>query len=161
MLVSLAARCCRLLSSVPGSPGKEGVKWTLAGQAIPAGPPALSIDIVRRLRSEPQIGGQKMSIAGTPCIRDALHRAEELSDDVLELQTAKYSEGVPNNLPTPRRPLPFQYQSTGVETRFTNLLEPDARSRRAFSFHRPDTLDQRLTQELQHRDASTRTLEPV
>jgi type I restriction enzyme, R subunit len=29
-------------------------------------------------------------------------------------------------------PLPFQYQSTGVETRFTNLLEPDARSRRVF-----------------------------
>jgi type I restriction enzyme R subunit len=41
----------------------------------------------------------------------------------VELQTTKYSEGVPDNLTTPRRPLPFQYQSTGVETRFTNLLE--------------------------------------
>jgi type I restriction enzyme, R subunit len=40
----------------------------------------------------------------------------------VELQTTKYSEGVPDNLTTPRRPLPFQYQSTGVETRFTNLL---------------------------------------
>jgi type I restriction enzyme, R subunit len=44
----------------------------------------------------------------------------------VELQTTKYSEGIPDHLPAPRRPLPFQYQSTGVETRFTNLLEPDA-----------------------------------
>lgn len=58
----------------------------------------------------------------------------------VELQTTKYSEGVPDNLTTPCRPLPFQYQSTGVETRFTNLLEPDARSRCVFSFHRPETL---------------------
>lgn len=62
----------------------------------------------------------------------------------VELQTTKYSEGVPENLPTPRRPLPFQYQSTGLETRFTNLLEPEARSRSVFSFHRPETLDQWL-----------------
>src|SRR5438477_2924483 len=40
----------------------------------------------------------------------------------VELQTTKYSEGIPDNLPAPRRPLPFQYQSTGAETRFTNLL---------------------------------------
>jgi type I restriction enzyme R subunit len=44
----------------------------------------------------------------------------------VELQTTKYSEGVPDNLTTPRRLLPFQYQSTGVETRFTNLLEPES-----------------------------------
>ena len=74
----------------------------------------------------------------------------------VELQTTKYSEGVPDNLATPRRPLPFQYQSTGVETRYTNLLEPEARSRRVFSFHRPDTLDQWLTQELQHPGSTLR-----
>src|SRR5271166_3072144 len=51
----------------------------------------------------------------------------------VELQTTKYSEGVPDGVPTPRRPLPFLYQSTGVETRFTNLLEPDARSRQVFA----------------------------
>jgi type I restriction enzyme R subunit len=73
-----------------------------------------------------------------------------------ELQTTKYSEGVPGNLPTARRPLPFQYQSTGVETSFTNLLEPDVRSRRVFSFHRPETLDQWLTQELQHPGSTLR-----
>lgn len=56
-----------------------------------------------------------------------------------EIQTAKYSEGLPNGLNAHRRPLPFLYQSTGVETRFTNLLDPDARSRGVFAFHRPET----------------------
>lgn len=58
----------------------------------------------------------------------------------VELQTDRYSVGLPANLPAPRRPLPFCYQSTGVETRFTNLLEPDARSRPVFGFHRPEAL---------------------
>ena len=58
----------------------------------------------------------------------------------VEIQTARYSEGLPQNLPAPRRPLPFCYESTGIETRFTNLLEPDARSRPVFGFHRPETL---------------------
>src|SRR5256884_7732028 len=59
----------------------------------------------------------------------------------VELQTTKYSEGIPDNLPAPRRPLPFQYQSTGVETRFTNLLEPDYIIRSALSFHKPERLE--------------------
>ena len=57
----------------------------------------------------------------------------------VEVQTAKYSIGLPDHIPAPRRPLPFCYQSTGVETRFTNLLEPDARSRAVFAFHKPET----------------------
>ena len=65
-----------------------------------------------------------------------------------ETQTAKYSEGLPEGLPAPRRPLPFCYQSTGIETRFTNLLEPDACSRPVFAFHRPETLADWLDQEL-------------
>src|SRR5262249_31948203 len=43
-------------------------------------------------------------------------------------------------LPACRRPLPFLYQSTGVETHFTNALDPDPRSRAVFTFHRPETL---------------------
>ncbi len=74
----------------------------------------------------------------------------------VELQTTKYSEGIPTNLTAPRRPLPFQYQSTGIETRYTNLLEPEARSRQVFAFHRPETLDQWLTQELQHPGSTVR-----
>jgi len=64
-----------------------------------------------------------------------------------EIQTEKYSVGLPDELKPYRKPLPFCYQSTGVETRFTNLLEPDARSRRVFAFHRPETLAEWLMDE--------------
>jgi len=37
-------------------------------------------------------------------------------------------------------PLPFTYESTGVETNFVDLRDPDARSRPVFAFHRPETL---------------------
>ena len=55
----------------------------------------------------------------------------------VEIQSAKYSTGLPDDIPTYQRPLPFLYESTGVETRFTNLLDPEPRSRPVFSFHRP------------------------
>lgn len=58
----------------------------------------------------------------------------------VEVQSDKYSKGLPQDLPVTRRPLPFLYQSTGVETRFTNGLDPQPRSRSVFSFHRPGTL---------------------
>lgn len=58
----------------------------------------------------------------------------------VETQSAKYLEGLPDTLPAWFRPLPFAYESTGVETRFTNGLDPDPRSKRVFSFHRPETL---------------------
>jgi type I restriction enzyme, R subunit len=58
----------------------------------------------------------------------------------VEIQSAKYSGGFPPSLPVYIRPLPFLYQSTGVETRFTNELDPEPRSRPTFSFHKPETL---------------------
>jgi len=58
----------------------------------------------------------------------------------VEIQSQKYSEGLPTHLPAYIRPLPFLYQSTGVETRFTNGLDPEPRSRRVLSFHQPETL---------------------
>ena len=58
----------------------------------------------------------------------------------VEAQTKDYAAGVPKELPVPIRPLPFLYESTGVETRFTNLLDPTPRSRTVFSFHQPATL---------------------
>ncbi len=58
----------------------------------------------------------------------------------VEIQSAKYREGHPGALPVARSPLPFAYETTGVETRFTNGLEPDPRSRPVFAFHRPETL---------------------
>ncbi len=58
----------------------------------------------------------------------------------VEAQSGKYGAGLPDNLPYYIRPLPFLYESTGVETRFTNGLDPQPRSRNVFSFHTPDTL---------------------
>src|SRR5258708_206039 len=52
-------------------------------------------------------------------------------------QTAKYVDGLPDELPTAvEGALPFAYQSTGVETRFTNTLDPETKSRNVFWFHR-------------------------
>ena len=58
----------------------------------------------------------------------------------VEVQSEKYSTGLPDNLPAYRTPLPFLYESTGSETQFTNLLDPEPRSRPTFSFHTPQTL---------------------
>jgi type I restriction enzyme R subunit len=64
----------------------------------------------------------------------------------VEAKSAKYREGKPGALPMARVPLPFAYESTGVETRFTNGLDPEPRSRPVFAFHRPETLAERLAQ---------------
>ncbi len=58
----------------------------------------------------------------------------------VETPWGKYLDGLPNGLPNFRLPLPFAYESTGTVTHFTNALEPDARSREVFTFHRPDEL---------------------
>ncbi len=58
----------------------------------------------------------------------------------VETQSAKYAGALPPAVPSYRTPLPFSYESTGAVTQFTNLLEPDARSREVFSFHRPEEL---------------------
>ena len=58
----------------------------------------------------------------------------------VETQSEKYGAGLPDNLPAYVRPLPFLYESTGVETRFTNGLDPEPRSRPVFSFHTPEIL---------------------
>jgi type I restriction enzyme R subunit len=58
----------------------------------------------------------------------------------VETQSERYTKGLPDGLPAWSKPLPFSYESTGVETRFTNRLDPEPRSRPVFSFHRPETL---------------------
>jgi len=58
----------------------------------------------------------------------------------VEEQSNKYVTGVPAGLPAWHNPLPFCYESTGSETRFTNRLDTDPRSRNVFAFHRPETL---------------------
>ena len=62
-------------------------------------------------------------------------------------QTEKYLTGVPALLPSYQKPLPFGYESTGVETYFRDLRDPDSRSRPVFAFHKPETLLQWIRQQ--------------
>jgi type I restriction enzyme R subunit len=52
----------------------------------------------------------------------------------VEVQAAKYSEGLRDALPAHLRPLQFLYQSTGIETRFSNWLDPEPRALRGGSW---------------------------
>ena len=63
----------------------------------------------------------------------------------VEIQSSKYTLGLPDGVPHYCKPLPFAYESTGAVTQFTNSLEPDFRSREVFTFHRPEEL-RRLVQ---------------
>jgi len=65
----------------------------------------------------------------------------------VEVQSGKYSDGLPKTLTAPVVPLPFLYESTGVETQFTSRLDPQPRSRTVFNIHRPETLAEWLTWE--------------
>lgn len=61
-------------------------------------------------------------------------------------QTQEYQTSATANLPHVQLPLPFGYESTGTETLFSDLRDPDPRQRRVFSFHRPETLGEWLGQ---------------
>ena len=63
----------------------------------------------------------------------------------VEVQSGKYSDGLPKALTAPVVPLPFLYESTGVETQFTSRLDPQPRSRPVFSVARPETLAEWLS----------------
>lgn len=67
-------------------------------------------------------------------------RKEGITLTGVEVQSTKYTQGLPEGLPCWANPLPFSYQSTGIETRFTNGLDPAPRSRPVFAFHKPETL---------------------
>ena len=73
----------------------------------------------------------------------------------VEHQSGKYVAGLPDWMKPPVYPLPFIYESTGAETRFTNGHDPDARSRRVFTFHRPETLAEWLRQIAENPDLPT------
>ena len=63
-------------------------------------------------------------------------------------QSGHYGEKPPGFSGRPLTPgkLPFLYESTGVETFFRDERDPDPRSRPVFSFHRPETLAEWLTE---------------
>jgi type I restriction enzyme R subunit len=81
--------------------------------------------------------------------RKSLGAVEAKADGTLtgvEAQSAKYAAGLPDNLNAHRRPLPFLFESNGSVTYFTNGLDPKPRSRKVFSFPRPETLADGLDQ---------------
>src|SRR6267143_4217226 len=58
----------------------------------------------------------------------------------VEEQSGKYGKGLLDIYPKWHDPLPFAYESTGVETQFTNQIDPSPPSRDVFAFHKPETL---------------------
>ena len=62
-------------------------------------------------------------------------------------QDDKYIKLVPTNIPHVRNPLPFAYESTGIETFFRDTRDTDFCSRRVFAFHKPETLKEMLANE--------------
>ena len=72
------------------------------------------------------------------CSKEAKKEGTTLSG--VAIQSAKYQNGLPDGLPRWSNPLPFAFESTGVETRFTNGLDPEPRARGVFAFHRPEHL---------------------
>jgi len=72
----------------------------------------------------------------------------------VEIQAERYAAGLPDGLPSWLQPLPFAYQSTGVETRFTSRLDPQPRARNVFAFHRPETMAQWLDAAVANQPAS-------
>ncbi len=55
-------------------------------------------------------------------------------------QSARYSHARKWIPQTWGDPLPFTYESTGIETNFRDQRDPDSRSRPVFAFHKPDHL---------------------
>lgn len=60
-------------------------------------------------------------------------------------QSQLYLSGVPSYLPSVQIPLPFAYETTGIETYFRDVRDPEPRSRRIFAFHKPETLHEWLS----------------
>ena len=73
-------------------------------------------------------------------------KAEGWTLSLVAEQSGGYAENLPKDIPHVQLPLPFAYESTGVETRFRDQRDPDPRSRAVFSFHRPETFQQWLAE---------------
>jgi type I restriction enzyme R subunit len=62
----------------------------------------------------------------------------------VEVQSGRYAQGLPTSLPAWQRPLPFVWESTGVETHFTNGLDPEPAPEPCLPSYRPELLVQWL-----------------
>lgn len=64
----------------------------------------------------------------------------------VENQSAAYAAALPDYVKKVADFLPFIYESTDMETWFTDFRDRTPRARRVFSFHRPETLAAELAQ---------------
>ncbi len=62
-------------------------------------------------------------------------------------QSTDYITSLPPDIPHVQLPLPFAYESTGRETLFRDMRDPDTRSRHIFHFHKPETLAEWIAEE--------------
>lgn len=62
----------------------------------------------------------------------------------IHAQSKHYATHFPARLKAWQDPLPFLYESNGVEILFTDLREPNSSQRRVFAFHTPQTLLDKL-----------------
>lgn len=84
-------------------------------------------------------------------------KREGVSLGAVDRQSERYASGLDagQRLAAWRTPLPFRYESTAVDTRFTNSLDPVARPRRVFSFHKPTTIARWMREAEPNADAPT------
>ena len=78
-------------------------------------------------------------------IIEAKREEEGLRLTTVEEQSSQYANAKLRLLNND--PLPFVYESTGEVTRFTDYRDPKPRSRNVFTFHRPETFAQWLSQD--------------
>ncbi|MFA6424726.1 MAG: type I restriction-modification enzyme R subunit C-terminal domain-containing protein [Phycisphaerae bacterium] len=82
-------------------------------------------------------------VNGEACgIIEAKQEGETLTGK--EPQSNRYASGFPKDFRYADLPLPFVYESSGSETRFTNLWDPKPRSRELFWFHKPEIIEEWL-----------------
>ena len=59
-------------------------------------------------------------------------------------QSEKYLKGLEEKFPNAPIKPPFSYETTGIETLFADRRDPDYRSRKVFTFHRPELITKLL-----------------
>ncbi|MFI6032420.1 DEAD/DEAH box helicase family protein [Amycolatopsis magusensis] len=84
-------------------------------------------------------------------------KREGMSLQGVDQQSDRYATGLTSGqrLAAWKTPLPFRYESTAVETQFTNGLDPIVRPRRVFSFHQPSTIARWMRDAEANADAPT------
>src|ERR1700751_1371361 len=108
---------------------------------LSAGPPVAICEAVLRTGE-----ADYLLFAGGKAIATGEAKPEGYTLTGVEEQSGKYGKGLLAIVPSWGDPLPFAYESTGSEPRFTNRLDADPASRSVFAFHRPETLIEWATQ---------------